>query len=432
MSEQSLLKNMSWLTLISGVERVAAVLQSVLVARALGITDYGVYGFIFGSIGLAASIAGLQMGLTATVFVARYRNTEKSKAAFVIAFVNRFGLAVALFFLLCTIPFAGPIAGWLVGPSGSEMAIVAGCLLVAFSTISGVQDGVIQGFEDFRSVALARLATTVVTLACIYPASVEFGLLGAMAVVLLGIIVKYVLLTRKLGWHLRENRLPKKGGGLRGRDLMWGFSFPSMLVSLFVGAIGWSGTFVLSRQTNGFDALAVVNTGLQWRGPIFLLSTNISSVAIPAISRHYQAANHAVIRGMHQKLLLFNGGFASLASVVLIAVSPWILPIYGPGFADGAFVFSLVVASAIPQVITGVYMQHLVAKGRMWQILFLHLWLVIPMGIGYLAMIPRFHGVGFAITNLMAWSILAVVLTLTPRAAPSLLDQESVHRNTVS
>jgi len=417
MSEKALLKNMSWLTLVSGVERVAAVLQTVLVARALGITDYGVYGLIFGTIGLAASIAGLQMGLTATVFVARYRDTDKGKAAYVISFVNRFGIATALCFLLCTLPFASPIAVWLIGPNGSVPAITAGCLLAAFSVISGVQDGVIQGFEDFRSVALTRLATTIITLACIYPAGAEFGLLGVMAVVLLGLVVKYLLLTSKLGQHARHYQLPAKGEGLRGRDLMWGFSFPSMLVSLLVGAVGWSGTFILSRQANGFDALAVVNTGLQWRGPIFLLTTAISSVAIPAISRHFQAENHSAIRGLHQKVLLFNGGFALLASVAMVVLSPLILLLYGPGFADGAFVFSLVVASAIPQVIANVYLQHLVAKGQMWLQFFLHLWLVVPLGIGFSAFVPRFQSEGFALVNFTAWTIFATVLAFNTKAA---------------
>lgn len=409
-SEKSLLRNMSWLTLMSGIERVAAVLQTILIARALGITDYGVYGLVFGTIGLTASVAGLQMGLTATVFVARFRDTEKPKAAYVITFVNRFGLAVALSFLLCTIPFAGPIAEWLIGPSGSAASIVAGCLLVAFSIIGGVQDGVIQGFEDFRSTALARLATTVITLVCIYPVGIEFGLLGAMAVVLLGLIVKFALLGHKLGWHLRQNGLPAKGAGLRGRDLMWGFSIPSMLVSLLVGAAGWGGTLVLSRQANGFDALAVVNTGLQWRGPIFLLTSAISSVAIPAISRHYQVANHAAIGRMHQQVLFFSGGFALLASLALIVLSPFILLLYGRGFADGTYIFSLVVASAVPQVIAGAYLQHLVAKGQMWRQLFLHLWLLVPLGIGFVTMIPRFHSQGFALTNLLAWSIFACAL----------------------
>lgn len=420
MSQDSLLRNTSWLTLISGVERVAGVVQTVLIARALGITAYGVYGLIFGTIGLTASIAGLQMGLTATVFLARYRDTEKSKAAFVIAFVNRYGCAVALLFLLGSIPYVGPISTWLIGISGSEMPIVAGCLLVAFSIISGIQEGVIQGFEDFRSLAFARLVTTFVTLACIYPASVEFGLLGAMAVVLLGMLVKYVMLTRKLGAHIRNNNLPKKGEGLLGRELMWGFSLPSTLVSLLAGAIGWGGTFVLSRQTHGFDALAIVNTGLQWRGPIFLLTTAVSSVAIPAISRHYQAANHTAIGQMHRKVILFNGAFALVTSATLMAISPLILPLYGPGFADGTLVFSLLVASAVPQVIAGVYLQHLVAKGQMWQQLCLHLWLVVPLGIGFATLIPRFHGEGFALVNFVAWGIFATALVLSARTAPRL------------
>lgn len=406
---------MSWLTLVSGVERVAAVVQTVLVARALGITDYGVYGLLFGTVGLAASVAGLQMGLTATVFVARYRDTEKAKAAFVISFVNRFALAVALLFLVGALPFAGPISRWLVGPAGSEIAIIAGCLLVAFSVISGVQDGIIQGFEDFRSVALARLATAIMTLALIYPAGIEFGVPGVMAVAVAGLVVKYLLLTSKQRWHARQSNLPTKGEGLRAKELLWGFSVPSMLVSLLVGVVNWWGTLMLSRQAAGFDALAVVNTGLQWRGPIFLLTAAVSSVAIPAISRHVQAENYTAIRGMQRKTLAFNGGFAILAAVAMIALAPLILALYGPAFADGVLVFSLVVVSAIPQVIAGVYLQHLVAKGQMWRQFHFHLVLVVPMAIGFITTIPKFLGTGFAVTNLLAWSLFAAWLAIGVR-----------------
>jgi O-antigen/teichoic acid export membrane protein len=415
MSEKSLLKNMSWLTLVSGVERVAAVVQTVLVARALGITDYGVYGLLFGTVGLAASVAGLQMGLTATVFVARYRDTEKAKAAFVISFVNRFALAVALLFLVGTLPFAGPISRWLVGPAGSEIAIIAGCLLVAFSVISGVQDGIIQGFEDFRSVALARLATTIMTLALIYPAGIDFGLPGVMAVAVAGLVVKYLLLTSKQRWHARQSNLSTKGEGLRASELLWGFSVPSMMVSLLVGGIGWWGTFIVSRQSNGFDALAVVNTGLQWRGPIFLVTTAVSSVAIPAISRSFQRQDHSAIRGLHRNVLLYNGGFALLAAVGIVLLSPLILQLYGPGFAGGAFVFSLVVASAVPQVVAGIYAQQLVAKGLMWQQLILHSWLLVPLAIGFATTVPIFGGNGYAVTNLAAWTIFALALAMHAR-----------------
>ena len=112
MSSRGLLRNMSWLTLVSGVERVAGLLQTVLLARALGITNYGIYGLIFGTIGLVASLAAMQLATTATVFVARYRELEKEKAAFVLTFVSRFGYGVALLFLLCTLPFSSFISDW--------------------------------------------------------------------------------------------------------------------------------------------------------------------------------------------------------------------------------------------------------------------------------------------------------------------------------
>ena len=407
---------MSYFTLVAGAEQVASALQTVLIARALGITDYGVYGLIFGTIGLAASVASLQMGLTGTVFVSRYRETDKAKAALIIALLTSFSLGIGVLFVVCTIPFAGQIARLLLGSAGSEMEIVLGSIIVAFAIINGVQDGVIQGFEDFRAVALTRLLATITMLALIHPATVKFGLLGTMAVAILGQVIKFMLLVAKLKQLVRQHNFPPRGIGMRLRDVILGFSLPAMLASLLTGLVSWYGTFLLTRQSNGFDSLAVVNMGLQWRAPIFFLTSSISSVAIPAISRHFQADNHGAGRALHRKVLLINGGFGLLACFVLIALSSLILPLYGPGFLGGALVFSLIVASAVPQVIAGVYLQNFVAKGRMWQQLLWYVWLVMPMGIGLVLLVPQWYGEGFAWANLTAWTIFAVTLALNAEA----------------
>ena len=135
MSDKALLKNMSWLTFVTGVERGAFVLQTILVARVLGITEYGMYGLLFGTIGFTASITGLHMGSTATVYVARYRETEKAKAAYVVQFVNRLGITLSLSFLLTTLPFADQIALWLIGPAASGSIIIAGQYLPCWKQV---------------------------------------------------------------------------------------------------------------------------------------------------------------------------------------------------------------------------------------------------------------------------------------------------------
>jgi O-antigen/teichoic acid export membrane protein len=406
------LKNISWLTFVAGVERIAALLQTILAARVLGITDYGVYGLLFGTIGLASSMAGLQMGLTATVFVSRFRETEKDKAVLVIWFTTRFALAVGLLFLLLTIPFAGPLSVLLLR-SENRVPLILGCFLVVCSIFSGVQDGIVQGFEDFRGVAIARLTATTATVACVYPAGRAFGLSGVLMVILGGLVLRSVILSLRQRRHARNAGFPEKGGGLRILEMVLGFSLPSMLASMTTGSVGWLGSLMLSRQARGFDGLAIVSTGLQWCGPVLLIASSVSTVVVPALSRHYHRLDHESIKKILARTLLLNGLFATIAVGLLVSASSLILSLYGSKFVNGTVVFSIIVASSIPQVIAGVYMQHLVAKGRMWEQLTMYLFLVVPLGIGYLILVPPYHGLGFAVTQVVAWASFSTALSLT-------------------
>ena len=103
---------------LQGAERVAAVIQTVLLSRLLGIHDYGIYGMLFATLGLVTSIAGLQAGLTATVFISRYLATDPSKVAGVIRMVERFGLLSGVLLTLALIPFYRPIAHHLLHQNG--------------------------------------------------------------------------------------------------------------------------------------------------------------------------------------------------------------------------------------------------------------------------------------------------------------------------
>jgi O-antigen/teichoic acid export membrane protein len=190
-----------------------------------------------------------------------------------------------------------------------------------------------------------------------------------------------------------------------------------VLVSLLTGGIGWAGSLVLSKQVDGFNGLAVVNTGLQWRGPILLMATLIGAVAVPAISRHHQQGEHAAINQMLRQMMVFNGAVALLASLTLIVAARAILSLYGGGFTAGVSVFALLVVSSLPQVVAGVYLQHLVATGRMWRQLWTYLYLVVPLAIGYLLFVPAYHAMGFAWTQLLAWTILAVAAMATSESS---------------
>jgi O-antigen/teichoic acid export membrane protein len=401
----------------SGLERIAALAQTVLVARALGIAEYGAYGLLFTSIGFVASIMGLQMGLAATVLVARHRETAPERAAAVIGHAMRFAWLVGAAFVLASLPFATELSDWLLQSPRHAIAVALGCVFVAASLVSGTQDGVVQGFEDFAASARVRLATVLLTLVAIYPAARAFGLAGVLVATLAGLLLRYLLLARIIAAHRRAAALPPRGSGVGFRELVLGFSLPSMLASLLVGGLLWLGSLLLSRQPLGFESVAMVNTGLQWRGPILLLAAAVGSVALPVFSRHAGANDHAAGRALRSRLLRANAVGASLGALALSLAAVPLLSLYGTGFAAGAWVFVLLVASTVPAVVANVYMQELVGSGRLWRQLWIHLPMAVTMAGGFVLLVPRQQGLGYAITVLAGALVLLASGAIAARSS---------------
>ena len=401
-------RNALWHTGLTGFQRVVAMVQAILIARTLGITEYGVYGLLFGTIGLVASTTGLQMGLTATVFVARYKQDAQAKAAAVIAVVSRFGWMIAAAALLLTLPFTASISEYLLQSSSYQLPVLLGAVFVGASIVSGIQDGVAQGFEMFGPIARVNAATALLALLGIVPAARYFGLTGVLLVTLGAVVLKFAILNGMIRRKRLELSFPKEGSGVSFRTLVSSFALPAMLVSLALGGVTWFGMFKLSRQASGFEGVAIVNAGLQWRGPVLLFLSAISAVAVPRFSRlHAMGDGHQSFR-LRQRLALLSFVIATTVGLVVIAGAGMILGFYGQEFAGGRMAFSLIVLSTIPMVVANVYLQELVGAGRMWRQLWLHGPFLATMLASLLVLVPKFQMLGYSISLLLSAAVLLV------------------------
>jgi len=399
-------RNTLWVAALSVAERVIAVVQTIVIARALGITDYGVYGLLFGTIGFVASVLGLQMGLTATVYLARYRLTEKDKAAAVLSLSNRFAWTVAIFTIVACVPFSDPIAHWLLQSEAHSLAVVIGIVFVAASILSGVQDGVAQGFELFVPLAVLKMAAGLFTLALVAVAAVRFGLDGVLLAMLIGMLAKYALLQSAIRARRSAMAIPRRGSGVTLRSLVIGFSIPSMLVSLAMGYVTWQGMLWLSRQTAGFDDVAIANAALQWRGPVLLLASALGGVAIPTFSRMKGAGNESAAKSLRRNLLMLNAVVAFTVVLALVLASGLVLGLYGAKFVGGQLAFCIVALSTVPGVLAGVYQQELVGAGRMWRQLWWQLPSVLAMLAALFLLIPTHRANGYAVGLLIGATVL--------------------------
>lgn len=399
-----------WLTGLSAFERAMAVAQTVVVSRAFGITEYGIYGLLFGTIGFVASLVGLQMGLTATVYVSKYRDTEKEKAAAVISVVGRFAWLASLVFVAATVPFSQWLAEFLVGTSQYQVAVVIGIVFVAATILSGVQDGVAQGFEMFVGLAKLKIVVTALVLLSMYPVALRFGLNGVMFAILAGVVVKYVVLKRAVTRRRIGAGIPGSGSGVSFRSLIGDFALPSMVVTLLLGFVTWLGMFLLSKQTGGFDHVAIANTGLQWRGPVLLLTASFGGVAVPVFSRLSAAGDAVGSRRLRGNLVMANFTVATIVAFVMVAASGLIMAAYGSGFEQGRLAFCLIVLSTVPLVVAGVYIHELVGSGRMWRQLWLHVPSLAAMSAGFVVLVPKYQAVGYGAALLVGAAVLLIQL----------------------
>lgn len=409
-------RNAAWLTALSAFERAMAVAQTVLVSRAFGITEYGIYGLLFGTIGFVASLVGLQMGLTATVYVSKYRETERAMAAAVISVVGRFAWLAALIFVAATLPFSGWLAEFLVGSSQYQVAVVIGIVFVAATILSGVQDGVAQGFEMFVDLAKLKIVVTALVLVSMYPVALRFGLNGVMFVILGGVVVKYVVLKRAVTRRRIAARIPDSGSGVSFRSLIGDFALPSMVVSLLLGLVTWLGMLLLSKQPGGLDYVAIANTGLQWRGPVLLLTASFGGVAVPVFSRLSAAGDTVGSRRLRGNLILANLLIATVVALVMAVASGLIMAAYGSGFEQGRLAFCLIVLSTVPVVVAGVYLQELVGAGRMWRQLWLHVPSLAALSVGFAVLVPKYHATGYGAALLIGATVLLVQLAAADAA----------------
>jgi len=407
------LHGLTWTILSAGLERVIAVVQTVVIARILGIEDYGRYGLIFGTIGLVASIAGFQLGATATAYIARYRRSEPGVAAGVIALAEGLSLLAALAGLAVMAVAPEQAAILLFKQASYADVMVPAGILIMFTVVAGVQDGILQGFEAFRALAWVRVVVALLTVALILAIGSSGGNLRSVLIAIsVGGAVRFVimLVLQKQLWN---------ADGLRySREALWSmrhalleFSVPAVLGNLLVGIVLWYGTYLLSRAPGGFEDVAIASAAQQWRGPVLFLNASLATVAIPLMSRTADIGGAGASR-IHRLNVWSNFAVAVIACLVIALASRPILAAYGHGFVDRQWAFVLIVASVIGQSHIQVLFQLLTSMRRIWLVLFYQTLFILPFAIGYQLLLPEFGLAGFAWLNVAIWSTAAVALHL--------------------
>jgi O-antigen/teichoic acid export membrane protein len=403
------LHGLTWTILSSGLERIISLVQTVIVARILGIEDYGRYGLIFGTIGLVASIAGFQLGSTATAYVARYRQGDPAAAGGVIVLTEGLSLLAAIAGLIVVTLAPEQTAAWLLKNESYANVMFPAGVLVVVAVVSGVQDGILQGFEAFRALAWVRVVAAALTFVLILLIAGTGDLYSVLTAIVVGGVVRLLVMLALQKQLWRAHKLEYSWRATWSmRNVLWEFSLPSMLGNLLFGGVTWYGTYLLSRSPASFEGVAIASAAMQWRGPVLFLNASLATVAIPIISRLSDA--DARRDHIHNLNVRSNLAVAVTACAAIAAASHQILLWYGPEFLEQQVAFILIVVSVIGQSYVLALLQLLVGMRRIWDVLLYQMIFILPLGIGYWLTLPAGGLTGFTWITVIAWTTAALVL----------------------
>jgi O-antigen/teichoic acid export membrane protein len=401
---QRLISGFLWSLTGSMITRILGLASSVIIARLLGKEGFGELGLINSTLGMLGPLAGCMLGYTCTKNIAehRYRNPEKAANILAltgfIAWITGGVVAGGLFFL------APWIASRVIAAPHLGEVLKISSLMIFFGALNGVQTGALAGFEAFKEIARVNLIVGLVTFPMVIIGAYINGLNGLIWGLTGSNLINWLLNHKALRHIAAQSEIPfRLKGCLNEWNILWKFSFPSMLTSMFSGLAVWGCHALLVNQPNGYGKMGLLNAANQWRAPILFLCNSLGNIVLPVLS----SLNTLADRDKYYKILKanikINGLLALLISISFAFLSPWILQMYGEGFVEGVLVFVVIVLITPVEAISGVLGLAMVSTGKLWNTAGFNL---IWAGLAYVLsmnLIPSYGALGLAIAFGTSW-----------------------------
>lgn len=396
-----------------------SVLASIVVARQLGKEGFGELGIIQSTVLNLSVFTAYGLGMTATKHVAEFRANDPERAGRILVLSGIVAaVSGACLALVLTI-----IAPWLATHTLAAPQLAGllriGALLLFLSSLNGAQVGALAGFEAFRTIARVNLLTGIPTFVCMVGGVLLGGLPGAVWGLVMGTAIGWLVAHLAVRKEAAKYGVPLSFRGI-GREIpiLRNFSLPAILASALFGPVGWVCSAMLVNEQDGYAQMGIFNATNQWFALIMFLPGLIGQVVLPILAESVGAGDTARSRRILQLTVMANT--VAVAPLVLIAslASPWLMSLYGAGFAPAWPVMAISLATAGLLAVQNPVSQTLNAEGHLWTVFFMNLgWAVLFIGANVL-LIDR-GAAGLATARLIAYLFQSVVIVLLVFRSPA-------------
>ena len=404
-----------WSVAGAATSRASLLGASVVCARLLGKTGFGQLAMIQSTAGMFGILGGLGLGLTATRYVAEWRQSDPVRAGRILALSSLVALASGGLMTVLLVLSASALAKSTLRAPELGFPLAVGSGLVFLGVLNGAQNGALAGFEAFKPMARVNFWVGLCSLPLI-AMGVEWGRLeGALCGFVVSLAVNCGLAHRALRQECAKAgvRCDFAGCGTEWR-ILYRFSLPAFLASLVVGPALWACNTLLVNQPNGYTEMGLYSAADKWRMLILFIPASMFGMIVPMLSNLHGVGDLVAYRKVFRANLFVNLGLALAPAAVVAGLAAPLMSLYGGSFRSGWPVLLILSLAALPEALNTILGHPLIVAGAMWwrfgfdavlatTLLALAWWLV-----------PRWGAAGLALSYALAFATTSLGLFLFP------------------
>lgn len=332
-------KNSGYLFSATGLSAAISMLQGILVARLLGVENYGILGAIIMFTSVVNKLVSFRMGELVIKYVAQYSEAGDEKRAatlFKTAALVEMAASILAFGLICAL---APLAARYLAKDASTTGwfILYGLIVLA-NLVSESSMGLLQIFDRFRNVAVLSLVQSIVTLGLVLIVYLtDGGMVGVLLAYLGGKTVGAIALSL---------------GAVLAAAQHWGQGWWRSPVSLLRPQWRELGHFAVNTNISASLSLINKDSELLWvsffRGPVetgyYKLALSLANIiqlpvsplpqaTYPELTRQAARASWHNVRSVLKQGSLLAASYTLPAMLILVVIGrPLIAFLYTPDF----------------------------------------------------------------------------------------------------
>jgi O-antigen/teichoic acid export membrane protein len=372
---QRILSGSFWNAILNFWNKGISFTGTIIIIRIIGREAFGEFGMLNSTVAMFGMFTTFSISQTATKYIAEYRISNKDKAGKIIGLSFLFSTILGFLIFLLVFFLAESLANQTLNSPHLKKYIQLMSIGLLFGSINGAQNGVIAGFESFKSNAILTIFTSTFLTILKVILAYFYGFYGAIIGMCLEPIILFLSSLYLTNKTIKLNKIKVNyKNAFNESKIFLNYSLPSLLVGIIVFPVNWYIMTLLAKTNSGYYELGGFNAANQWFNVLIFIPYILASTFLPVfsslISENKPEAVDRIIKNAVFILLII---FIPLTLIFTFFGNNISLIIYGGEFSEIGFLLAVSVFTMIPQGISIILGNLLGALDKMWFSFWMHI-----------------------------------------------------------